>query len=126
MWLSRLATLSNWLAQMRAVRLGLGERLGEALGIVHVVVGVLVGHRRHLDELGAEQPQRVLLLLGLRVGNDDHGAQAQRVADHGQADAGVAGRALDHRAAGPQRAASRRRPDDVQRGPVLDRLRRGS
>ena len=88
-----------------AVGLGLGERLGQPLRIVHVVVGVLVGQRRHLDELGAEQAQRVLLLLALRLGNDDDGAEAQRIADDGEADAGVAGGALHHRAAGPQRAA---------------------
>jgi hypothetical protein len=42
--------------------------LGQAAGILHVVVGVLVGRGRHLDEFGAEQPQRVLLLLALRLG----------------------------------------------------------
>ena len=105
-----------------AVGLGLGERLGQALRIVHVAVGVLVGQRRHLDQLGAEQAQRVLLLLALGLGNDDDGAEAQRVADHGEADAGVAGGALHHRAAGPQRAALHRVLDDVERGAVLDRL----
>ena len=84
----------------RARRLARVERLGEARGVLHVVVGVAVGHRRHLDELGAEQAQRVLLLLRLGVGDDDDGAEAERVAEHGEADAGVAGGALDDGAAG--------------------------
>ena len=42
-------------------------------------------------------------------GHDDHGAVAPRVADQRQADAGIAGGALDDHAAGPQQAASSRR-----------------
>jgi len=37
----------------RAVRLGRGELLREPAGIFHVIVGVLVGDGRHLDQLGA-------------------------------------------------------------------------
>ena len=83
----------------RAVRLSRGKLLGETAGIFHVVVGVLVGDRRHLDQLGAGKPQHVLLLVGLRLGDDDDRLQPKRVADQREADAGIAGGALDHRAA---------------------------
>ena len=66
---------------------------------LHVVVGVLVGLGRHLDQLGAVERQRVLLLLALRLGDDDDGLEAHRVGDQRQPDAGVAGGALDDRAA---------------------------
>ena len=105
----RLAVLSHWLAQMAPFGSVFAERLGQPPRIMHVLVGVLVGHRRHLDQLGSEQAQGVLLLLALRLGDDDHGAEAERVADHGQADAGVAGRPFHHRAPGrkvPRRMAS--------------------
>ena len=36
---------------------------GQAAGDVHVVVRVLVGHRRHLDQLRAAEAEHVLLLL---------------------------------------------------------------
>ena len=49
----------------RAVLFGLRQLLGEPAGEFHVIVGVGVGHGRHLDQLGAAQPQRVLLLLAL-------------------------------------------------------------
>ena len=122
MWARRLAVLSHWLAQMAPLGSVLASASARRSRIVHVAVGVLVGQRRHLDEVGAEQAQRVLLLLALRLGDDDDGAEAQRVADHGEADAGIAGRAFHHRAAGPQRAALDRVLDDVERGPVLHRL----
>ena len=44
------------------------------------------------------------------------------MADQGQADAGIAGRAFDDHAAGPQQAALLGVADDEQRGAVLDRL----
>ena len=91
----------------RAVRLAPRQLLGQPAGHLHVVVRVLVGHRRHLDQLGAEQPQRVLLLLALGVGNDDHRAVAERLGDQRQADAGVAGGALDDDAARPRAGRAR-------------------
>ena len=108
----------------RAVRLGPRHLLGQAARQFHVVVGVLVRHRRHLDQLGAEQSDRVLLLLALRIGNDDHGAVAERLGDQRQADAGIAGRALDDDAARLQQPALFGVADDEQAGAVLDRLAR--
>ena len=61
----------------RAVLFGLRQLLGEPAGELHVVVGVGIGHRRHFDEFGAAQPQRVLLFLALGFRDDDHGAKAQ-------------------------------------------------
>ena len=69
---------------------------------MHIVVRILVRHRRDLFQLGAAQAQHVLLLLALRVGNDDQRAIAARIADEREADAGVAGSALDDEAAGLQ------------------------
>jgi hypothetical protein len=83
----------------RAVRLLGGKLLGEAARVAHVVHRVLVGHGRHQDQLGAAQPQHVLLLLGLGLRHDDHRTVAQGVADQRQADPGIAGGALDDRAA---------------------------
>src|SRR3546814_8362175 len=68
------------------------------------LAGILVGHRRHLAQLGSGDAQDILLLLALGLGNDDDGAVAARAGDQGEADAGVAGGALDDDAAGPQRA----------------------
>ncbi len=122
MWAWRLATLSNWLAQIApAGSLG-GKFLGQAPGIADVVVGVGVGDGVHLDQLGAQQADGVLLLLALGARDDDGGAVAQRRGDHGQADAGVAGGALDDPAAGLQQAAPLGVADDEERGAVLDRL----
>ena len=72
---------------------------GEAAGIFHVIVRVGIGHGGHFDQLGAAEPQHVLLFLALGVGDDDHRAIAERIADQGQADAGIAGGAFDDDAA---------------------------
>src|SRR3546814_19373483 len=101
--------------------MALAQLPGEALGHVHVVVGVLVGNRRHLAQLGAGDAQEVLLLLALGIGNDDDGAVAARAGDPGEADDGVAGGALADDAARPQRAALRGVPDVGPGGAVLPR-----
>ncbi len=119
---SRLATLSNWLAQTAPFGSVFAERLGEAAGDLHIVVRVGIGDGRDLHQRGAGEPQHVLLFLALRVGDDDHRAEAERVADQSEADAGIAGGALDDDAAGAQLAAGHRVLDDVERGAVLHRL----
>ena len=103
----------------RAVRLLGGELLGEAAGVADVVVGVLVRHRGHQDQLGADEAQHVLLLLALGLRHHDHRAVAQRVADQGEADPGVARGALDDRAARAQESALLGIANDIERGPVL-------
>ncbi len=108
----------------RAVRLGLRQRLGETAGIFHVIVGILVGDGRHLDQFGAREPQHLLLLVGLCLGDHDDGLQAERVADQRQANAGIAGGALDHGAAGLKLSRGKRIADDEKRGAVLYRLSR--
>ena len=105
----------------RPVRLRLRKDISESAGIFHVIVRVGIGDRRHFDELGADEAQHVLLFLRLRVGDDDDAAKSQRRGDHADADAGIAGGALDDDAAGAQRAARDRVADDRQRGAVLDR-----
>ena len=106
----------------RTVRLGLRQLLGEAAGDLHVIVRVDVADGRHLDQRRAGEPQHVLLFLALRLRNDDHRAVAERVADEREADAGIAGGALDDDAAGPERPALLGIADDGERGAVLDRL----
>ena len=64
-----------------AVRRSRGKLLGEAPGIFHVIVGIPVGDCGDLDQLGAGKPEHVLLLVGLRVGDDDDRLQPKRVAD---------------------------------------------
>ena len=105
----------------RAVRLLLGNLVGEAPGILHVVVGVAIGDRRHLDQLRAAEPQHVLLFLALGLGNHDHRAVAEGVADQRKPDAGVAGGAFDDGPAGFQHAPPLGIAHDVERGAVLDR-----
>src|SRR6185369_1392690 len=75
-----------------------------------------------LDQLRPGQADGVLLLLALGARDDDGRLVAQRAGDHRQADAGVAGRALDDSPAGLEFAAQLRVADDAQRRPVLDRL----
>src|SRR5205085_692918 len=48
---------------------------------VDIVVGILVRHRRHLAQLRATKPQHVLLLLALRVRDDDERTVTTRVTD---------------------------------------------
>ena len=94
---------------------------GEPLGIAHVVVRVGIGRSGHEPQIGAAQPQHVLLFLALRLGHDDDGAVAAGVPDQRQADAGIAGGALDDDPARPQQAALLGILDDVERRAVLDR-----
>src|SRR5690606_37294323 len=98
----------------RAGRLLRGQLLGQTPRVADVVVGVGVGDRVHLDQLGAVEPDRVLLLLALGPGHHDGALVAQRLGDHGQADAGVARGALDDPPAGLQEPLPLRIADDVE------------
>ena len=64
-----------------------------------IVVRVGIRHRRHLDQLGAAQPQHVLLFLALGVGDDDERAIAACARHQRKPDAGIAGGRLDHKPA---------------------------
>jgi hypothetical protein len=88
---------------------------------VLIVVGVAVGQRRHLDQLGAAEPQHVLLFLALGVGDDDQRAVAARRRDHGQPDTGVARGALDHETAGLEVAALFGLQNHLPAGAILHR-----
>ena len=110
----------------RAIGRGLGEGFGEAGGIFHVVVGVLVRNRWNFDQLRAEQFKRVLLLLALRHRDDNHRLKAHGVGDDSQAYSGIAGGALNNGAARFQCAFGDRVLDDEQGGAVLDGLARDS
>ena len=99
-WTSRLATLSNWLAKIAPCGCSRASRSAMPRGDFHVIVGVAVRRRRHFDERRAERAQRVLLLLALRLRDDDHRLHAERIADDGEADAGVSRGAFDDQPAG--------------------------
>ena len=107
--------------EQHAVLLGLAKLVGEAARDVLVVVGIAVGQGRHFDQFGAAEPQHVLLFLALGVGNDDQRAIAARVGDERQPNAGVAGGALDHEAAGLELAALLGLQDHLAAGAVLHR-----
>ena len=98
--------------------------LGQHTGIAGVMIGVGIGDGIDLDQLGAEQADRILLFLGLGAWHHDDNAIAQRAAHHGQADPGIAGRAFHDRAARFQRAILFRGAYDAQCGTVLDRSAR--
>ena len=108
--------------EQHAVRLGLAQLVGEPAADVLVIVRIGVGQRRHLDQLGAAQPQHVLLFLALRLRDDDQRAVAARIGDQREADAGVAGGALDHQPAGLEVAALLGLQDHLPAGAVLHRL----
>jgi hypothetical protein len=108
--------------KQHAVRLGLAQLVGETARHVLVAVRIAVGQLRHLDQLGAAQPQHVLLLLALRVRDHDDRAIAARARDHREPNAGVARGALDHKPAGLQVAALLRLEDHLLSGTILHRL----
>ena len=83
-----------------SVRIGCGKLLCQTTGDLHIVVRVGVGGGRHFDKLCAKKLQRVLFLLALGLGNDDHRLVAKRVGNQRKPDAGVAGRTFHNRAAG--------------------------
>ena len=62
--------------------------------------------------------------LALGFGHDDDRAVALGIADHCQADSGIAGGALDNQSARSQLTAGLGILDDRQRGAVLDRATR--
>ena len=118
---SRLARLSNWFAQIAPSGSSAARRSGQSSRQLHVIVGVLVGDRRHLDQRRALQAQHVLLLLALRFGNDDDRLEAQSIGNEREADPSVAGRALDDSAARLQHAARDHVLDNGEPGAIFHR-----
>src|SRR5262245_15114118 len=106
----------------RAIWLRGRKLLGKPARIFHVVVGVLVRDCRDLDQIGAGEPQHVLLLGRLGLGDHDDGLKPKRIANESQPDTRIAGGALDHSATRLQPARIQRVADDEQRRAVLDRL----
>ena len=70
-----------------------------------IIVRIGVGQRRHLDELGAAQPQHVLLFLALGLRDQNQRAIGAGAGDHRKANAGVARGRLDDKPAGLELAA---------------------
>ena len=88
-----------------------------------LLVVVVVGVRDGLDDLhlGAERAQQRRLLGRLVVRHHDHAAIAAGIAEVREADAGVAGRALDQRAAGLEQPPALEVLEDAAGGAVLHR-----
>ncbi len=113
------------------VRVGVGR---VAVLVEHHPVGVLrgepLGHRDGLvraarrgrgDDLGAVHREQLSPLLRRVLRHHADQPVALELARHGQRDAGVAGRGLEHRAARAEQAVGLGPLDHRQRGPVLDR-----
>ncbi len=78
------------------------EFLRQAAGLMDVVVLVVVGGGLDQTQVGAVKVQQFDFLLALALRHHHHTFVAQGVGDQGQADAGIAGGALDDGAAGLQ------------------------
>ena len=112
------------IGKQHAVLFGLAQFVGEPAPDMLVIVRIGKGQSRHLDQLGAAQPQHVLLFLALRFRDHDQRAIAARIGDQRQPDPGIAGGALDHQAAGLELAALLGLQDHLAAGAVLHRLAR--
>ena len=88
-----------------------------------LLVVIVVGVRDGLHDLhfGAERAQQRRLLGRLVVRHHDHAAVTARIAEVREADAGVARRALDQRAAGLEQPLALEVFEDAAGGAVLDR-----
>jgi hypothetical protein len=86
--------------------------------------GLENGQSRRLHQLGAAQPQEVLLLLALGLGDHDDGAIAAGARHDRKSDPGIARGRLDHQATRLQRAALLGLQDHPFAGAILHRLAR--
>src|SRR5690606_34549512 len=84
----------------RAIGLRPCKLFGKPARDFYVVVRVLVGDGRDLDEFGTEDAQGILLFLALRIRDHDHRSIAEHLGDDGEADARISGSAFDDDAAG--------------------------
>ena len=85
------------------------------------MAGVRIWRGGNEHELCAQGTQRVLFLLALRFGHDDDRLIPKRVADQREANAGIASRAFDNRAAGLKQPLPFGIAYDVERSAVLYR-----
>src|SRR5258708_24045061 len=85
---------------------GVGQFLGQAPRELLVLVRIAVRHRGDFAQLRAQRLDDLILLGSLIVGHDDDALIAPCIADVREANAGVAGGALDDSAARLQRAAA--------------------
>ena len=103
------------------VGLGVCQCLGQATGLVHEVIGILIRRRFHQSHFSTVSAQGIDLVAALVGRHDDDGSVAECVVDHGQTDPRVAGGAFHHGAARPELAPFFCIPDDTQCRPVFDR-----
>jgi hypothetical protein len=100
---------------------GVRSLVGKARRGFLVMVRIAVRHGFDDPHVGAERAEQGSLLGRLVVGHHDHAAVAALVAEMHEADAGIARRALDERAALADAALAFRHVEDCTCGAVLDR-----
>ena len=98
--------------------------LRQALGHAVVIARIPVRFFRHGDDLCAERAQQADFLRRLRFRNDNDGTITPGMTDDGEADAGVAGGALDNGVAGLEHTPVFGVGDDAERGAILYRAAR--
>ena len=111
-------------AIVELVRVDGPELVSEPPRDMDVVAGIAERLCRHEAKIGADHAQDVDLLLALRLRHHHDGPVAARIGDQRDADAGVAGGALDDRAAGLEDATFLGVEDDRETGAVLYRTAR--
>ena len=106
----------------RTIGFGLRQFFSQATGIAHKIVGVAIGGGGHGHQFGPRQSQHIHLFTALGFGDHNHRFEPHRGPDQRQADAGIACRAFNNRAAGQQITTRDGVLDNIQRRAVLDRL----
>ena len=81
--------------------MGCGKLCSKAFRIADIVPRVLVGLGRDQPQIGTKDAQDILFFLRLGFRHHNDRRIALGIADHGQADACIAGGALDDHAARP-------------------------
>ena len=104
-----------------AVRFGQREFFSETAREFDVIIGVGIGNCRDFDQFGADLPEHILFFNRLSFWDDNDRSQAERIADEGEADAGISGSALDDDAAFPDETLIHGVTNDRKSGAVLDR-----
>ena len=110
------------IGEQHAIRLALAQSIGQPPSDMLVIVRIAVGQRRDLDELGATEPQRVLLFLTLGFRNDDQGPVTARIGDYRKTDPGVTGSPFHHQAGALQVTPLLGFEDHLLAGTILHRL----
>src|SRR5579864_8200836 len=115
----RIVQIVPLIGEQHAIWFALSQPIRKAPADMLIVVWIGIGQRRYLDELGAAEPQHVLLFLALRLRNDNQRPVTAGARHDRKSDTGIAGRGLDHQAAGLEVAALLRLENHPLAGPIL-------